>query len=551
MGSRSNIDALPGSDRFLSRLLSDRSGNTLALVAASIAPLLALVGGGIDMGRSYLSENRLQQACDAGVLAARKRLGTQIVTDGLVPDAVAQAGNSFFNLNFTDGAYGTTQRTFQMTLNSDYSISGVATVAVPTTVMQIFGFDSVPITVKCGGGLNFTNTDVMMVLDTTGSMADTNPGDSQSKIAILRQVVQAFYTQLEGSKKTGTRIRYGFVPYSTNVNVGGLLKSDWMVNNWNYEGRQANGGNTGWQYRSINVDVSGLKNSNGSLPLTLGSVKVPMAGSYSAPSSLSATYRGCIEERKTYQIDDYSNVDLDKALDLNIDLVPDAKDPDTQWAPVLHDISFLRSIYMKYANGAWTLVDNFPTNNDTSTYDFLQASAYGYSVCPAAAQKLQEMTAAQVQTYVNSLTPAGSTYHDIGMIWGTRLISSTGLFASENADLPGVPTSRHLIFLTDGETAPLDLSYGTYGIEPLSQRRYDPKGSLTLTQVVENRFTVACNEAKKRRITVWIIGFGTTLNPIMTQCAGANHSFEAANATELYAAFSQIAAAMSDLRLTQ
>jgi hypothetical protein len=43
----------------LGALLRDQSGNTLMLIAAAIAPLLAMVGGGIDMGRSYLSEVRL------------------------------------------------------------------------------------------------------------------------------------------------------------------------------------------------------------------------------------------------------------------------------------------------------------------------------------------------------------------------------------------------------------------------------------------------------------------------------------------------------------
>ena len=59
------------------------------------------------------------------------------------------------------------------------------------------------------------------------------------------------------------------------------------------------------------------------------------------------------------------------------------------------------------------------------------------------------------------------------MIWGGRLISPTGLFADENADLSAsAPTSRNLIFLTDGETAPYDLSYSSYGVEPLDQRRW-------------------------------------------------------------------------------
>ena len=100
-------------------LCGDRRGNTIALVAAAIAPLLAMVGGAIDMGRSYLAESRLQQACDAGVLAARKKLGSTVSLDGLVPAAVANTGNQFFNINFRSSAYGTQNRSFTMTLQPD------------------------------------------------------------------------------------------------------------------------------------------------------------------------------------------------------------------------------------------------------------------------------------------------------------------------------------------------------------------------------------------------------------------------------------------------
>ena len=222
---------------WIQSLLRDCGGNTLALIAAALFPLLALLGGGIDMGRSYLSQSRLQQACDSGVLAARKKLGSSVVSTGVVSGDVAAIGNRFFNLNYRDGAYGTVRRSFAMTLEPDFAISGNATVAVPTTIMKVFGFSEIPIQVKCEARLNFSNTDVMFVLDTTGSMADTNPGDSAPKIDVLRQVVKAFHAQLEGSKTAGTRIRYGFVPYSSNVNVGGLLKPDWMVNSWHYQGR--------------------------------------------------------------------------------------------------------------------------------------------------------------------------------------------------------------------------------------------------------------------------------------------------------------------------
>ena len=56
----------------ISRLRSNTAGNTLMLVAGAIIPLTAMIGSGVDMGRAYLVKSRLQQACDAGVLAGRK-----------------------------------------------------------------------------------------------------------------------------------------------------------------------------------------------------------------------------------------------------------------------------------------------------------------------------------------------------------------------------------------------------------------------------------------------------------------------------------------------
>lgn len=631
--------------RGLSRLLRDRAGNTLAMIAAGLVPLLAMVGGGIDMGRSYLSQTRLQQACDAGVLAARKRLGSEVIATGVIPDEVVDVGNRFFNINYRNGAYWTENRSFEMTLEADYSISGTASVDVPTTLMTLFGYNEVGITVDCEAKLNFSNTDIMFVLDTTGSMAWTNPGDSAPRIDILKKVVKDFHTQIEGSKSPGTRVRYGFLPYSTNVNVGYLLKSDWVVDEWNYHGREAmdtgrtetydtstttytfNGGTatsitsynasscpantytwtqtaggtnpggstfgtavahgtyywcdvssdgsqitvsgyaynnytyswlvtpTGtatraiynWKYKSMPFDVKFVKGASGDDNLKSGSIDVRMYGYPSpTPENITAWFRGCMEERDTYEIDDYDNVDLSKALDLDIDLVPTPGDEKTQWRPMLNEISFEPEIWWD-GNGTFK-------SPATTANDYLMAQWAGLSACPAEASKLAEMDSSDIDSYITKLSPRGSTYHDIGMIWGGRLLSPTGLFSSENADLSGKPTSRHMIFLTDGETAPYDLSYGTYGIEPLDKRRWDPDKpalGLSLTDVVERRFAVACEEVKKRNITVWVIGFGVSLDDFMTKCAGPGHYFEAKDAAELQDVFSKIAAQMGDLRISK
>ena len=164
----------------LRRLAKDKSGNTLALLAAAILPLLGLVGGGIDMGRAYLASSRLQAACDAGVLAARKKLGTEAAVTGSISSDVAAMGNRFFNLNFREGIYATEDRSFTMTLEEDFAITGDATANVPTSIMTVFGFDNVPLSVECQALLSVRNLDVMMVLDTTGSMDWTIGGSYTS-----------------------------------------------------------------------------------------------------------------------------------------------------------------------------------------------------------------------------------------------------------------------------------------------------------------------------------------------------------------------------------
>jgi hypothetical protein len=640
---------------FLASLARDTAGNTLMLVAAALLPLIAMIGGGIDIGRAYLAESRLQQACDSGTLAARKRLGTDAKVTGVIPDDAALAGQRFFDLNFEEGDYGTKDRTFAMTLEPDFSISGNASVSVPTTLMAIFGFGAMPVQVTCTAQLNMANTDVMMVLDVTGSMAETNPGDSMSKIDALKQTVRNFYAQLTAAAPSTTRLRFGFVPYSTNVNVGGLLKDDWVNTTWHYQSREPfkdtgpltttsyarnwtfvsgsigpatvlstyaatyHAGTAGYTYVNQYEQVvtvpakAAYYTCDGSTPSgdytsqdkKLSTTTEPFAGPPSGTRKIetyqrtqNGTYNwtnlsgstcnvnsqvydnyirtyewvtdpyqatvnkwrydqldkdvsnwrnesnGCIEERSTYEIDDYNHIDLTKALDLDLDLVP-TSDPATKWSPMYPNIIYERA--MKYDG-----TGSFSTSQKVTTDEYMNPATLGTAACPPAARKLATITSTQLDDYLATLKPNGSTYHDIGMIWGGRLLSPTGLFASENADVSSTqPTTRHLIFLTDGDTETLDISYSPYGVEPLDQRRWKPSSKLTLTQTVEKRFTAACNEVKKKNITVWVISFGTSANPIMQDCAGADHYFVAADANALNTAFATIAKRMGELRVTR
>ena len=253
---------------------------------------------------------------------------------------------------------------------------------------------------------------------------------------------------------------------------------------------------------------------------------------------------GCIEERDTYHIDDYDNVDFTRALDLDIDLVPTSGNPSTQWRPRYPDEIYVRQIEFDGSG-------DFATRTVRTVDEYVDSGTWWFSDCPPAAQKLEEMDSTQLDGYLDTLDPYGATYHDIGMIWGGRLISPTGLYAAENADANGRTRSRHLIWMTDGQTEPYDLAYGVYGVDALDQRRWDGDSSAEeLSSVIENRFAVACDQVKNRNVTVWVVAFGTGLTDLMTECAGPGRFFEASNSEELNDAFEAIANAMSELRIT-
>lgn len=240
----------------LSRLLKNEEGNIIAILAAAVIPAIGLVGGGVDMSRLYLTQSRLQGACDAGALIGRKTMGvgTWAANSGVANTQALR----MFDQNFANGAYGTQNLSRRFT-ESAGNVVGVASATVPMALMQVLGLGSKTVAVSCQAELRIPNSDVMFVLDTTGSMSSPASGSSEPKISGLRKAVKCFYEALakqnitdvspadcgETSDPTNTnlgsvQLRFGFVPYAINVNVGRLLPLNYMADQWTYQSREAN-----------------------------------------------------------------------------------------------------------------------------------------------------------------------------------------------------------------------------------------------------------------------------------------------------------------------
>lgn len=233
---------------WLTRLARDTRGNTLAIVAAAMVPLCGLIGGAVDASRLYLTKTRLQHACDAGTLAGRKAMGGgQWSQNNGYPNTVAR---QFFAGNFPAGAYGSTGLTYAFS-ESAGKVTGTASATVPMSLMRVLAVPDQTISVTCDAELRLPNTDVMFVLDTTGSMATADAGNGQTRLQALQVAVKCFYEivaklDTDASCTTGTpsggtgnqvQIRFGFVPYATNANVGKLLPTEYFADSWNYQSR--------------------------------------------------------------------------------------------------------------------------------------------------------------------------------------------------------------------------------------------------------------------------------------------------------------------------
>ncbi len=626
---------------FLTGFLRDTAGNVLPLVAISMVLSAAIVGGGIDMSRAYRVENRLQSACDSAVLAGRRAVSSTGYDDP--PKAQADA---YFWTNFDNTNLETKNTVFLSTsVDNGQTVTGTASTKLDLAVMQMFGFKQFALSVDCSAAMGVGNSDVMMVLDTTGSMG-TSSGTG-TRMTALRTAMKNFYTTVkDASAGTNARIRYGFVPYSSTVNVGQLLYTQdptYLVNTYKIQSREpiykwstptnqttneykdevysqtvqyANNStgynkeskcndklpdNDGWVSNG-NAVVSTVEttSSDGTKKTTSTTTRKPQkivvylckkdadnnwyiktysgtrdyytystdtssrqfdywnyrqlsydVSSYKAfqavstntgsnGAAVSSTWAGCIEERgsvsaATFAYSSINGITPSGASDLDLDSAP-TSDDGTKWAPLWPEVGYVR-----------TTSGGSLTTSDTSKY-----GSYANAYCPAKSQLLAEMTQTDFNSYADKLKEEGSTYLDIGMAWGGRLSSPSGIFKDNVNVVPtnGGEVSRHIIFMTDGIMEPNYSIQSAWGIEWHDQRVTDNGYSNDASRHT-SRFLAICEAIKAKGIRIWAISFTSGTNSTLSTCATTGSYYNADNPTELNDAFQEIAKQVGELRITQ
>lgn len=501
---------------------------------------------------------------------------------------------------------GAASATVPMTLMNMF---GAAPVTLPITCEARYDVADADImfVLDTTGSMACTTSDDQSTCDNYAFYNTVQNGDgshsvtekSSSRIAGLRGAVLTFYDTVTASADPSTHFRFGFVPYTATVNVGTLLPRSYIAtSSWTYQSRVqtadvasgsasnpaatvttkpvcdsyvARSPTSGYlaadfSYQNTTSAWTATSGGNGNCQKTIQKYVAsftyqPQAwniGSFASGSAVTtptmpqmppgviqptSSWNGCIEERDTVVASSFSATS--PPPDLDVDTPPVSES--TRWRPMWPEVSFART-----TSGAETTT---ALRTPDTRYHF-----YGYGAwplnelpCPKRAARLATMARSDISNYVNAadFRPYGDTYHDVGMTWGTRLLSPTGMFASDTAAWPGHDDpSRYIIFLTDGAMETDAYAYSAHGLEQWDQRVAGGNPS-QLNNYHNARFGTACTIAKNRNIKIFVIAYAQTLTTDLTNCASPGQAFQASNTAALNTAFTQIAQQIAMLRITK
>jgi len=504
----------------LRRLLRDRTGNTMVIIAMALVPIMAMVGSGVDVARTYAAKQRLQNACDAAALAARRDMAA-----GAFDTAAETEGLKYFNFNFPAGTMNTTDLDvdIQRATNDASVVQVTASANVNTTIMKMFGWETIAIEAECDADKDYVNNDIMIVLDVTLSMnckagtscTSSTTEQSGSRVSRIRTGTKGIYLALKDAQ--GVRTRYGFMPYSMGINVGRDLvgtnyAEDYIRNPAPYRTGTANNQlNTSTNHNNAWIDAW---KSNTTWKTT----------------ALNKQNIGCVEERATIGqsgatainiLTSVSKADIDTVSKTNVE---------QQWSPYDQDATI-----------------------GESGGDRLE------SFCPAPATRLKTFsTETDFQTYVTDAVSrvGGYTYHDLGIIWAMRYLSSSGMFSADNptefqpaGGSEKIRVDKHIVFMTDGLLQVNDAIYSAYGIDKF-HKRLGNTGAINTRQ--KNRFWAACNRAKEMGMTIWVIALDVTSGKDdVKKCATDDDHFYTSDGTDIQEIFELIGRGIGRLRLTK
>ncbi len=485
----------------LKRLLKAERGSVFVVAAITIMGVVGSVGLAVDVGRSQMAQNKLQNSLDAASLAAGASLDSEDLKSVVT---------KYLQLNFADGNLGATLTDVEVSLSSDQQIiTASATATLPTTFMKIFNYNSV--TLHANSEITRTNKgmELALVLDTTGSMAG-------SKLTALQSSAHDLLDILFGSGAPTNNLWVGVVPFTQAVNITSartswINQTDFAKDNWgptSWAGCVMARYSTGNDVTDATPSTELLKayywadnDSYNNWIQTTTSNKTICSGksSCSCGSTPNCTCTGSNSNRKCVQ-------------------------------------------------------------TTTATSYSITSTQGPNTYCPSAITPLTNVKA-DVGAGIDALVANGGTHINLGAVWGWRLLSPKwrGLWGGV-MDANGLPLdynaplmTKVAIIMTDGENTMYDYDYTAYGY--LTDGNLGTTNDTTADAKLDSKLATVCSAMKANGILIYTILFeedDPAAAARMQACAsGPDYFFNSPDEATLESAFHQIGDSLANLRISK
>ena len=509
----------------------DARASTVTWFALSLPIVLMFVGAAVDYNNESTYRTQLQAAVDSAAIAAA-------VAQAAGKDPVATAQEYVAN-NFNPPPGQTISSSATMNMRA-MTVSVTASGSVPTYLMKLFGYASLPIDAIASAivGSN-TATEVSIVFDTTYSMSalDTNGLTKlENAKADAVQLVQAIMTNQSGQPNPNVRV--GLVPFGVYVNIKNAAEQS--------------------------LEAAGKTQTQAWAELTTSTTSHSNQGTYNVGAYNPLPWLTNTNTNKTYASVTTENYTPSTC-------VPDYWVTETCYNDTIpydcsheqytctrgHYISTTTSL--ESFNYSWSgCVSTIPNGGDLTDTISSSNPVWGIEnyACASSLQRLTNNKTSLINQ-INALTAYDDTYIGEGLIWGWRVLSPNSPFSDGG---PYHSTTRKiLILMTDGvntnEPNPTLLypqgaaspKFGPGYYANNSSNSVDGQGDANTRQV--------CANIQNAGIIVYTVAFevtNPTIKSILQRCATSPSAFfDAGNINDLQTAFQAIGNSISAVHLTQ